>query len=41
MVQMAVELLGYCPDLDVQGTGMVVVLASEVVPHRRWSLWWD
>jgi hypothetical protein len=33
--------LGYCPDLDVQGTGMVAVLANEVVPHRRWSFWWD
>jgi hypothetical protein len=40
-VQVAVELLGYCPDLDVQGTGMVAVLANELVPHRRWSLWWD
>lgn len=41
MVQVAVELLGYCPDLDVLGTGMVAVLANEVVPCRRWSLWWD
>jgi Domain of unknown function (DUF4253) len=41
MVQVAVELLGYCPDLDVLGTGMVAVLANEVVPYRRWSLWWD
>jgi hypothetical protein len=41
MVQVAVEMLGYCPDLDVLGTGMVAVLANEVVPHRRWSFWWD
>jgi Domain of unknown function (DUF4253) len=40
MVQVAVEMLGYCPDLDVQGTGMVAVLANEVA-HRRWSFWWD
>jgi Domain of unknown function (DUF4253) len=38
MVQVAVEMLGYCPDLDGQGTGMLAVLANEVVPHRRWSL---
>ena len=37
IAQVAVEMLGYCPDLDVLGTGMVAVLASEVVPHRRWS----
>jgi Domain of unknown function (DUF4253) len=37
----AVEMLGYCPDLDVLGTGMIAVLAKEVVPHRRWSFWWD
>jgi Domain of unknown function (DUF4253) len=41
MVQVAVELLRYCPDLDVLGAGMVTVLANEVVPCRRWSLWWD
>ena len=41
MVQVAVEMLGYCPDLDVQGTGMVAALANEVVPHRCWSFWWD
>jgi hypothetical protein len=41
IVQVAVEMLAYCPDLDVQGTGMVAVLANEVVPHRRWSFWWD
>jgi hypothetical protein len=41
MVQVAVEMLGFCPDLDVLGTGMVAVLANEVVPHRRWSFWWD
>lgn len=41
MVQVAVELLGYCPDLHVLGTGTVAVLANEVVPHRRWSFWWD
>jgi hypothetical protein len=41
IVQVAVEMLGYCPDLDVQGTGMVAVLANEVVPHRCWSFWWD
>jgi hypothetical protein len=41
VARVAVELLGYCPDLDVQGTGMAAVLANEVVPHRRWSLWWD
>jgi Domain of unknown function (DUF4253) len=39
-VQVAVEMLGYCPDLDVQGTGMVAVLANEVA-HRLWSFWWD
>ena len=41
MVQVAVEMLGYCPDLDVQSTGTVAVLANEVVPHWRWSFWWD
>jgi hypothetical protein len=41
IVQVAVELLGYCPDLDVLGTGTAAVLANEVVPHRRWSFWWD
>jgi hypothetical protein len=41
IAQVAVEMLGYCPDLDVLGTGMVTVLANEVVPHRRWSFWWD
>jgi hypothetical protein len=38
MVQVAVEMLSYCPDLDGQGTGMLAVLDNEVVPHRRWSL---
>jgi hypothetical protein len=41
MVQVAFEMLGYCPDLDVLGTGMVAVLANEIVPHPRWSFWWD
>jgi hypothetical protein len=41
IAQVAVELLAYCPDLDVQGTGTLGVLANEVVPHRRWSFWWD
>jgi hypothetical protein len=41
LAQAAVEMLGYCPDLDVLGTGMIAVLANEVVPHRRWSFWWD
>ncbi len=41
IAQLAVEMLGYCPDLDVLGTGMVAVLASEVVPRRSWSFWWD
>jgi hypothetical protein len=41
MVQVAVELLGYCPDLDVGEADVVAALANELVPHRRWSLWWD
>jgi Domain of unknown function (DUF4253) len=41
ITQVAVEMLGYCPDLDVLGAGMVAVLAQEVVPHRCWSFWWD
>jgi hypothetical protein len=41
LAQAAVEMLGYCPDLDLLGTGMIAVLANEVVPHRRWSFWWD
>jgi Domain of unknown function (DUF4253) len=34
-------MLGYCPDLDVQGTGTFGVLANGIVPHRCWSFWWD
>jgi hypothetical protein len=41
MVRVAYEMLSYCPDVDVLGTGVVAVLANEVVPHRRWSFWWD
>jgi hypothetical protein len=41
IAQLAVEMLGYCPDLDVQGTGTVGVLANGIVPGRCWSFWWD
>lgn len=41
IAQVAVEMLSYCPDLDVLGAGMISVLADEIVPHRRWSFWWD
>jgi hypothetical protein len=41
MVQVAVELLGYCPDLDVGDADVVAVVANEIVPHRCWSFWWD
>jgi hypothetical protein len=41
IAQVAVEMLGYCPDLDVQGTGTLEGLGNEVVPPRCWSFWWD
>ena len=41
IAQVAVEMLGYCPDLDVWGTGALGVLASGIVPPRCWSFWWD
>lgn len=41
IAQLAVEMLGYCPDLDVEGTGTVGVLANGIVAGRCWSFWWD
>jgi Domain of unknown function (DUF4253) len=36
-VQVAIEMLGYCPDLVVQGAGTVESLAADLVPRRCWS----
>jgi hypothetical protein len=41
VARVAVEMFGYCPDLVVQGTGTLGVLAGELVPGRCWSFWWD
>lgn len=41
VAQVAIELLGYCPDLAIQDADAVDSLAAEVVPRRTWSFWWD
>jgi Domain of unknown function (DUF4253) len=41
IARVAVEMMGYCPDLVLQGFDGVEALAAEMAPRRCWSFWWD